>query len=746
MKRFTFVLGCLLAFAFQLNAQDYVSTTPANRNVILEEFTGRNCGYCPDGHVIANQIAANNPGRFWAINVHAGGFSPTSYPNLNTTDGTAICSQGFNCTSFPGGVVNRSTAASIGRGQWTSTANTQLSQQAEVNVAGIYMIDHSSRQLSVTVEVYYTGNSASTTNYLTVAMLQDSIMGSQSGMSSNPAQIVNGQYCHMHILRDIITPTWGDPITPTTQGTLITRTYTYSIPETIGSPNGVEVDLDNLHFLAWVSEQYQGTPTRPILNACQLEESFEGIHVFNVTPTEIAPSQNTNLTVTMKNYDETPTSGNTTVTISSTDSYLTIVNGTATFGTMSGNGGTATVNNAFTVRAAENTPNGHVFTINAVATNNGTTTNSSFALTCNAPCDAPTNLTGTASSNTVELSWTASPTAGTYRVFRGNTMIANDVTGTTYTDNGNLNYNTQYCYTVKTNCISGDVSEASNQVCVTTGAPCTAPNGVHANLDGFNVNVTWNSTSSALSYMVFRDGEMIAEDLHTTAYTDENVAAGHHCYTVKSECVEGPSPASVQACVDIELPCFAPENLDGSYVFNSQNDFGALIEWDAPAEFTDNLVRFNVYSSTNGNSYDLISEIEYEGASHYEFFDATYTKSLRFYQVRAFYDYGEQTCESQPAHSLDNPNNNFVMVNVTAVDEESAFTTIYPNPANDKLHVECTSNISELKVYNMVGAMVYSLSNCDNNVVISLADMPNGIYFITLTTNGSTETRRFVKE
>ena len=47
----------------------------------------------------------------------------------------------------------------------------------------------------------------------------------------------------MHILRDIITPTWGDPITPTTQGTLITRTYTYSIPETIGSPNGVEDDL-----------------------------------------------------------------------------------------------------------------------------------------------------------------------------------------------------------------------------------------------------------------------------------------------------------------------------------------------------------------------------------------------------------------------------------------------------------------------------------------------------------------------
>ena len=90
MKKFTFALMALLAFTFSLNAQQYVSTEPANRNVILEEFTGRNCGYCPDGHAIANQIMANNPGRAWAINVHAGGYAPTSYPNFITQDGNTI--------------------------------------------------------------------------------------------------------------------------------------------------------------------------------------------------------------------------------------------------------------------------------------------------------------------------------------------------------------------------------------------------------------------------------------------------------------------------------------------------------------------------------------------------------------------------------------------------------------------------------------------------------------------------------
>ena len=275
MKKFTFALMALLAFTFSLKAQQYVSTEPTNRNVILEEFTGRTCVWCPSGHVVANQIAANHPGRFWSVNIHSNGyFSATSYPNLNTDKGNLIRA-GFNATSFPSGVVNRTTAGAIGRGEWTGQANTQFNQLAECNVAGFVALNPATRVASITVEVYYTGNSAVDENYLTVAMLQDSILGSQTGMSDNPAQVIGNQYCHMHILRDFINESlWGDPISPTTQGTLITRTYTYQVPEMIGSPNGVEVDLDNIHFVAWVSERFQGNPSRPILNANQLDLVF----------------------------------------------------------------------------------------------------------------------------------------------------------------------------------------------------------------------------------------------------------------------------------------------------------------------------------------------------------------------------------------------------------------------------------------------------------------------------------------
>ena len=275
MKKFTFILIALLSMTFMSKAQQYVSTEPANRNVILEEFTGRLCGYCPDGHIIANQIKANNPDRFWAVNIHSAGssnFSTDTYPNLNTTKGNQIRAA-FGATSFPSGVVNRSTSSAQGRGSWSNLANQQMNQAAECNLGGVARINPDTRVATITVEVYYTGNSTVAENYLTVVMLQDSILGSQSSGSTNPSQWINGQYCHMHVLRDIITPTMGEAISPTTQGTLITRTYEYNIPESIGDPNGVEVILDHISFLAWVSEKYQGTPTRPLLNACELTKT-----------------------------------------------------------------------------------------------------------------------------------------------------------------------------------------------------------------------------------------------------------------------------------------------------------------------------------------------------------------------------------------------------------------------------------------------------------------------------------------
>ncbi len=740
------LLLCLLLSALFVNAQQYVSTTASNRNVILEEFTGRNCGYCTDGHRIANEIMAQHPDRVWAINIHTGGYAPTSYPNMNTSDGATIAS-GFSISGYPCGVVNRSTSSALSRSQWASTANTQLGQASEVNVAGQVVVNPGTRTATITVEAYYTGNSAESTNYLTVAMLQDSILGSQADYGNyNPTQWLNGQYVHMHILRDVITPTWGEAITPTTAGTLVTKTYTYTIPENIGSPNGVDVDLDNIFFLAWVSEKYQGTPTRPILSACKLmlsQANSPNIKVYSVDPEEIDNGVNEDLTVTMKNFGSVATTGNTTVTITSSDQYLTIVQGTATFGAMAANGGTSTVNNAFTVRAAANTPNNHVFTVNVAAVNNGVTYHDTFELTAVAPCEAPTNLSATASGVSIHLTWTASSTATSYNVYRGTTQIASNVTGTSYTDS-NLSYSTQYCYTVKGNCQGGILSDPSNQSCATTENPCNAPTGLTTSIEGYvNVVLNWNASTYAVSYNVLRNNVVIATGITTTTYTDQNLENGNYCYRVTSVCPNGTSDPSSQSCQTIDAPCDEPRNLEAEYVYNGEGDFGVMVEWDAPADR--GLAKYNVYRSPNGNTYTVVGEVESSSATHFEYFDEV-GHGTYFYQVRALYEWGNATCESDPAHALDIPSNNCVMVTVTSVGETSSHASIYPNPATDKIEVESNEAITSLKVYNLMGTMTYSASDCGKHAVIDLSSMPAGVYFVQVITSTTNQTRNFVKE
>ena len=276
MKKFTFLMCAVLACLLNANAQEpqFVSKEQQNRNVLIEEFTGRDCPYCPLGQVGVNEVTAQYPGRVFSVNIHAkSGLSPVSYPNLNTQYGYELTMAMAYESGLPAAFANRAQSETFHPGSAMTGIETdkQLSQAAEVNIAGQVRIDHETRVATIDVEAYYTSNSASEKNYLTILMLQDSILGSQKGaVEFNPDQMIGDKYVHMHTLRDIITDTWGDEIAPTTAGSLITKTYEYQIPETVGEPNGVEVDLDNIHFVAFVTEKKDGTVSQPVLNVNEL--------------------------------------------------------------------------------------------------------------------------------------------------------------------------------------------------------------------------------------------------------------------------------------------------------------------------------------------------------------------------------------------------------------------------------------------------------------------------------------------
>ncbi|MDR2840949.1 MAG: Omp28-related outer membrane protein, partial [Paludibacter sp.] len=240
-----------------VEVNDY-PTTPRNRNVLLEEYTGINCQYCPDGHRRANLLKSNYPGRVGVINIHQGSYAANVTPNYTTTFGNALANQ-TGLQGYPVGTINRHIFAdgvtALNRGQWAEFSPVILASPSPVNLVAKSVVDYSTRTLTVTVNGHYTANSAAVTNLLNVAVLQDSIMGPQvSGEVYYPEMVHDGLYQHNHMLRNLLTGQWGETISTTTNGSEFTKQYVWTIPAAI---NNVPVNLSKLEILAFIAEGHQ---------------------------------------------------------------------------------------------------------------------------------------------------------------------------------------------------------------------------------------------------------------------------------------------------------------------------------------------------------------------------------------------------------------------------------------------------------------------------------------------------------
>jgi len=272
------LLLCVSAATF-VTAQTFVSTTPENKNAILEEFTGVNCGFCPDGHARANGIKEDYPDDFFIINIHQGGFANpgAGQPDFRTPFGNAIVGQsnaggGFgypsgtiNRHNFPGREMTNAGTTAMDRGQWAPATAEIVQEPSYLNVGVQANINVSTRVLTVDVEVYYTGNSPVPTNKLNIALLQNNTLGPQAGGG------MGNNYPHMHRLVHLVTGQWGADIATTTQGSLFSQTFTYTIPNDY---NGIPVDffVADMEVVAFVAEGNQN-----IISGNDAEMTYSGL-------------------------------------------------------------------------------------------------------------------------------------------------------------------------------------------------------------------------------------------------------------------------------------------------------------------------------------------------------------------------------------------------------------------------------------------------------------------------------------
>ena len=261
MKRILLFVTASVA-SLGMFAQTIVSTTPSDKNVVLEDLTGIFCGYCPDGALRADQLAQSAPGRVVIIGNHAGSYANpgTGFQwDLRTPEGSTVNSLS-DPSGYPAGNINRMVTTyamkpgktAMSRGSWATVATAVLGQASPLNLAVDAFYYTGSNEIIINVEGYYTSD-GNGDDYLTVALLQDEIDTYQSGASGYPQRIQpSGLYRQMDVLRGYLTSaTLGEKVSGTTAQTLITWNTKHT-PVQIGPD--VVPDVSKMKIAVWMTE------------------------------------------------------------------------------------------------------------------------------------------------------------------------------------------------------------------------------------------------------------------------------------------------------------------------------------------------------------------------------------------------------------------------------------------------------------------------------------------------------------
>ena len=210
--------------------QDTTSTAQL-RNVLIEDFTGHRCKNCPKASKeIEALVDAFGADRIIGLAIHAGpgNFTNTNadYPtDFTTQEGKDI--QSFFGTNFlPVGMVNRENWTSSGNSHWSSYSNwPTLSAEAMDSTLRV--------ELQVEAAVSSGTLSVDVSALPQVGILHDLdvvVMVKESGIVSPqlmPDDTRDAEYVHNNVLRDFVTPTWGEEIgvSPMVPGDELTSSF-----------------------------------------------------------------------------------------------------------------------------------------------------------------------------------------------------------------------------------------------------------------------------------------------------------------------------------------------------------------------------------------------------------------------------------------------------------------------------------------------------------------------------------------
>lgn len=207
----------------------------AIRKILLEDYTGHKCGNCPAAAAELQKLKSLYCDHIIPLSVHVGFFAQPALSGKYSTDFRTTTGNELNlffkndAAGLPNGMINRSEFNGnpiISPSGWSSAVVKLLDKSPEAVLEIAPNFNVNTRQLSVDVSTVFLA-SLSGEHYLSVYLVEDSIIGWQTDYSKDPVDVQN--YMHRHVLRASLNGTWGDLIASgkIVQGTSISRNYSF---------------------------------------------------------------------------------------------------------------------------------------------------------------------------------------------------------------------------------------------------------------------------------------------------------------------------------------------------------------------------------------------------------------------------------------------------------------------------------------------------------------------------------------
>lgn len=197
---------CLVLTGCDYIAEDerliYEKPEPAQRVVLLEDFTGQRCSNCPTATAVIEQLHEAYGEALVAVGIHGG---PLAFAGNAKVVGlkTDIGDEYYNHWKLdhqPVGLIDRT--GSVDYDLWATRVKEELTKPAPLRLEGTAVLAGE----EVSIHLKAEGTDGTVTGKLQVWLLEDGIQTLQL----MPDGTANQTYTHNHVLRTAVNGTWGE--------------------------------------------------------------------------------------------------------------------------------------------------------------------------------------------------------------------------------------------------------------------------------------------------------------------------------------------------------------------------------------------------------------------------------------------------------------------------------------------------------------------------------------------------------